>query len=457
MIPLADVTAEPDYSHRVGPTYLVGVYLAVNAIRDAFLLVEGPDCAHVKTQFVQGNHDWLSTLTSVSGLHRVANTALHPDMMSASREHALAAKMAQVVAHPEVPGLILTSMAMASITGADYGRLAREAARASGKPVVHVPGKSLSGDWLDGYAETLKALAMQLDLKGGEPQADKVGIVGILFDRNEGDQVGNVRELERTVAALGLQVVSVWPAGQRFGDLAAIRDAGTIISLPYARRAAREVVRQTGARLIELPLPFGLPATEAWVRELGLALGRAREAEAFITAELSQVVPALEWVIPFIFQNRHMGYIGDPHLLPGLHSFLDTLGADLGFAILPNRAVHTRELPESLKHMDLLVYPKNKTMTRFLAGHMAGGDLDLLVAANGGALRSAAPLLEFGFPSPTRHSLYPRPFLGFGGALALADTMANTMCQHAIIRGSADAMRRGTLSPANKPGAQTVP
>jgi hypothetical protein len=73
---------QEDFSMRATYTYLLGVYLGVNALRDAFLLVEGPDCTYMKAQYIQGNHDWLSTLTSVSGFHRIANTALHPSKMT---------------------------------------------------------------------------------------------------------------------------------------------------------------------------------------------------------------------------------------------------------------------------------------------------------------------------------------------------------------------------------------
>ena len=109
-----------DFTQRVSYTFMIGVYLAVNAIRDLYLLIEGPDCTYMKTQYVQGNHDWMSTLTSVSGHHRVANTALHPAQMSGSREESLQATLQRIASHPAVPAVALTSMPMAFITGAEY-------------------------------------------------------------------------------------------------------------------------------------------------------------------------------------------------------------------------------------------------------------------------------------------------------------------------------------------------
>ena len=433
----------PDYSQRVAPGYLIGVYLAVNAVRDLYLLVEGPDCAHMKTQYVQGNHDWMSTLTSVSGFHRVANTGLHPDQMGGSREQGLSEAMAKLAAHDHVSALAVTSLPMAFITGADYERLVSEVSEDAGKPMVHVPGKSLSGDWLDGYAETLYAFASQLDLSGAAPDPGKVAIVGYLHDRNEGDHEGNLVELRRLVAGLDLELCSVWLSGGDVADLFAAGDAGTIISLPYGRRAARRLARRTGARLVETALPLGLPATEAWVRQLGEALDRREQAEALVDRELSVVVPRLEWVVPYVFQTRSVGYVGDPHMLPGLASYLELLGASVAFAVIIDPAHHTGELPEDLG-LDPLVHPKMTAFTRFLSEHLnRAGAVDALVTNSAGSQGHPVATLELGFPSMYRHALYQRPFLGFGGALALADSLANSMRDHELRMSHAPSHNRG--------------
>lgn len=417
---------EVDFTQPMTFSYMVGLYLAVNAIRDLFLLIEGPDCTYMKTQFVQGNHDWFSTLTTVSGRHRIANTALHPDHLSGSREEQLRAQLSRMARDPDVPALALTSMPMAFVTGADYERLVRDVAEESGKPIIQIPGKSLSGDWLDGYEEALLALASQIDLSGGSPAPDTVAIVGYLYDRNEADHSANITELRRTLEALGLRLATVWLSGESFARLRDVRDAGTIISLPYARRAARRLARQTGARLIELPVPFGLGATERWVREIGAALGREAKAEAFIERELQRIVPRLEWVVPFLFQNRRMGYVGEPHLVAGLREQLEMLGAELSTVIVTNRERHARHLPEDMGDAKVLVAPKMKTMLRHIMSLTGEDELHLLITHNMGIIGDV-PILEFGFPSHFRHALYERPFLGFSGALAFVDSMATAM------------------------------
>ena len=444
--PPATPPDSPDYSQRATATYMVGTYLAANAIEDAYLLVEGPDCAHMKTQYVQGNHDWLSTLTSVSGHHRVANTALHPAHMTRSREGSVRDALTRLASNPATGGVLLTSMPMAFVTGADYEALCREVGEATGKTPVHVPGKSLSGDWLDGYAETLLALARQVDLGGGTPDARKVAIVGHLFDRNEEDQRGNVRELRRLLSGLGLEVVSVWLEGQRFADLGAARDAGLVLSFPYARRAARIVARRTGARLVECALPFGLPATEAWLRQVGEAIGEPAAAEALVERELSEVVPRFEWVVPFRLQGRRFGYVGDPHLLQG---FLDTtalVGASASFVVCPDHARAEYGVRQRVPaDVPVLQFPRMSTLRRFLVSNAAERGIDLLVSNNTGLSFLDTAFVEFGYPSFHTHCLYDRPFLGVRGAAAFLDTLANALAQHELFC-TLGAMRRSAGS-----------
>ena len=423
-----ELKGEPDLSQRLVQTYMLGVFLGANAIRDLYVLVEGPDCIHMKTQYVQGNHDWLSTLTNVSGYHRIANTALHPVHMTASREAPIRDFLMKMAEEEAVPGVVLTSMPMAFITGADYERICDEVHVATGKPIVHVKGKSLSGDWLDGYEEMLVSLARQLDIEGGEPDPNKVAIVGNLFDRNEGDCTANVRDLRLLLEGLGLEVVSIWLEGKTLEDLHAVKDAGVVISMPYGRRAARWVARRVGAKLIETELPFGLLASERWLRQIADELGRQEQAEAVIDEELSRIIPALEWVLPYFLQNRRWGFVGDPYMARGIKEIGELVGAKISFAAITNQPNHTRGLADDLgEEIELLIYPRQKEMSEWLGRRMRESGVNLLIGHSDTSVQGSAATLELGFPSNYRHCLYDRPFLGFKGFLALMDSVVNTM------------------------------
>ena len=423
----------PDVSQRATQSYMIGVFLATNAIRDAYLLVEGPDCVHMKIQYVQGNHDLLSTLTSVSGFHRVANTALHPVEMAGSREKHVKDALTGIARRPSIEGVFFTSMPMAFITGSDYDRLCRDVEDDTGKTLIHIEGKSLSGDWLDGYEQSLKSLARQLDLSGGKPTENRVAIVGNLFDRNEGDHRGNVKELRRILAALGLETTSIWLDGTDFANLGAVRDAATILSFPYGRAAARFVSRRTGARLVECDLPFGLTATESWVRQLGTLYDREKEAEQLIDRELREIVPALEWVIPLYCQSRRWGYVGDPHLAPGLNGIARVVGARLSFASITNHHHHGKALKEKLgTGTKIQIHPRQKALAQFTSQVAAEDNVELVVSTSDGLIQADVASVELGFPSVYAHCLYERPFLGFRGFLAFMDSLLNAMRRHEV-------------------------
>jgi nitrogenase molybdenum-iron protein alpha/beta subunit len=325
---------------------------------------------------------------------------------------------------------------MASVTAVDYQRLCRDVSESSGKEVLHVPGLSLSGDWLDGYAQLLKSLAKNLELPKGKSSREKVAVVGYLYDRNEEDHAANLRVLGEMCTALGLELVSVWLSGQSWTELKKIKDAGTILSLPYGRAAARQIAKRTGAEIIELPLPFGLKATEHWMKTLGERFDATRPAQDYLDRHMASIAPRLEWLIPFSFQNLETGYVGDPHLLPGLRDIIELLGGRLRFAIITNRSTSTEEMQPHAEGIEVLVYPRHREFMRFLLANTLEHDVGLLVTNNYGApfpLKETA-IVEFGFPSIFTHALYDRPFLGCPGFMALVDTLANALRQKELDR-----------------------
>ncbi len=64
--------------------YLTGVYVAVNGIDDAYLVVDGPNCVFFRIPQLQPNHDWLADLARSSGLHRVVDTDATPSRVACS-------------------------------------------------------------------------------------------------------------------------------------------------------------------------------------------------------------------------------------------------------------------------------------------------------------------------------------------------------------------------------------
>jgi nitrogenase molybdenum-iron protein alpha/beta subunit len=422
----AAIRTDDDFTPRITSPYLLGVYLAMNAIPDAYLLLDGPSCFPLKTPSIQGNHDWFSTLASVGGPQRCITTRAHPSTVVFSRDRMLAGMIEAVASLPTSGSIFLSARPMAALTGADYARIGREAAGTNGKQVFPVAPKSLSSHWLGGYAETLKSIAQNLDFGTPRPKKDSVAIVGYLFDRNEGDHHANLNELKRYLGILGLDVSTIWLSGRETADLRRVAEADRILSLPYGRRAARILGKRLDIPVLELELPFGFDATETFLRTLGTALGREEQAEALIDEGLARTVPLLEWVAPFVFQNAQVGFLGDPVHLTGFESILELLGARLSFAFLTADPGFYKLSPENTPP-NTYFDPTQKVVVKSVKEQRESHGLDLLVASNVGTKLGSVPIFEFGYPSYFTHALVPRPFLGFQGCVTLIDSMANTI------------------------------
>lgn len=390
--------------------YMVGVYLGVNALPDVYLVVDGPDCLFFKAEYVQGSQDIHSSLLSAVGRHRVAHTLADTVNVVTDREADIADLIRRVASGEDVGMVLLTAMPMASITGSQYDRIGREVAAAAGKPVMDVPARSLDGDWLDGYAEVLDAVARGIPLEGCAPDPGCVAVVGMLVDRTEADRLADVAEVRRMLAGIGLDVAAIWPSNAPIPALAAAAGAGTIVSLPYGRKAARTLARRTGVKLVDADLPVGVEGSSRFVRAVGEATGRLAEAEAFIAAEREACTPALAQARARGLDGLVVALIGDPYLAAGLVEATAELG------MRPVAALSSRQPPRPVAGL-----PGPEAFT----GRVAA---DLCLTTTRGievAVRAGLQWMEIGFPSYGTHALFPAPLLGFRGAVRLADRLWN--------------------------------
>jgi nitrogenase molybdenum-iron protein alpha/beta subunit len=414
---------------RLNPPYLHGAFLAVNAISDAYFLGDGPDCIRAKGEQIHGRHDLFSTLMSCKGEHRIHYTGLSVFNIAGNLEGEIAAGLERIARRPSCGAVFMGSVPMCTIAGTDYERIVRQVFAGGYKPHFIVPPQTgLGGDWLDGYAAVLEALAAGMDLTPAAPRPENVALVGYLMGRNEGDHRGNVRELERIFRALGLNLVSTWLSGGDYESLRAARNAGAVVSFGHGRKAARLVAERLGVRHLPAELPFGLAATKRFVESLGREFGREREAAAFIRAELDAAAPALEWAVPHAFLGRRFAYVSDPHYAAPFAEMIEELGGEISGMILLGGSRHLDEdARRALAARPRTVFePMQNDLARDWRG-LKRKDADVLVATTMAVefLRPETSWLEFGYPSDYTHFLKDEPFLGFRGALGFCSRLAN--------------------------------
>lgn len=396
---------------RLRTSYMIGTYLGVNAVPDAALVIDGPDCLFFKAEYIHGTHDLHATLLDPAGHHRVVHTLADTVNVVRDREAEVRDLITRVGMRPGTSVVLVSALPMASITGSQYDRLAREVAADLGKPVLDVPARSLQTDWLDGYAEVLVALARGLPLASGPSEPGAVALVGPLVHRAEGDAMADVRELVRLCEDdLGLSIASVWPSGRPVAHLAAAGRAGVVVSLPCGRKAARILARRTGAVLVEAPTPFGTGQTAAFLRAVGAATGRAARAEEAIAAGTPRAREvAARAGIP---AGARLAFVGDPGTAEGFAGLAEDLGA---VAVACVSSGHPAVAIGGLPGIDAL---------------QSAVGVDLCIVGSRGVeacIDRRIPFLEHGFPSYGTRALTAAPSLGWAGIPAMAERVANRL------------------------------
>ncbi len=423
-------------------SYHVGLYLAVNAVSDCALIVDGPNCIMPKAEYVLGNHDLYSTLLSPENRHRLIWTMADPVLSGENPEVSLSALLRGAAGSGLFSAVLLTGLPFRRLAGMDYDGLA---ASAGGKtPVVTVPALSLEADWLEGYDRGLEALVRAMPSAKQKRRKNSVAIAGYLFDRRELDHAANIAELSALLEACGLRLVSVFPSGGTLGELSQALEADLVISLPYGRRAARRLAGLSGARLLETALPMGFKGTRKWleaVRRAAGLRGPLPEAARLIERETAAAVS------PFVqtLAHRNAAFAGDPYLFAGF--------ADLaaGFCMRVTAAFINSgrtALDVVRPPSELLFSPSSSEAVAALARMDRYAAPEILVGnsfAFSEGLADGLSFVELGFPSYGHHCLSPEPFLGFAGAQALAGRLLNAAVAADGKRGPvASALRSGS-------------
>lgn len=409
--------------------YQLGVYLAVNAVSDACVVVGGGDCVMPKIDFLAGNHDIYSTLLSPVGNHRVICTMTGPLPQDDNHEKKLSALLANVAASGDFAVVLATGLPFFKLAGMDYEGIA--AGIKGGAPVVDVPARSLEADWLEGYARALDALARAMPspkgpASGAKNRRPRVALAGYLMDRNERDHAANIEELGCLLGLCGLELSCVFPSGGSFGGLARALEADVIVSLPYGRKAAARLAARSGAALVETGLPMGLKGTARWLgavrRAAGLPAPLPPAVSGLETQAARDMAPALD-----VLAHRNIVYAGDPYLFAAFSAFASELRMRVPAALINSLAkpLDCSRLPDRL-----LFSPDTaaaaagvKALSGYLKPHLAVGNSFAATES----LVPGLPFTELGFPSYGHHCLSDEPFLGFSGARTLAGRMINCL------------------------------
>jgi nitrogenase molybdenum-iron protein alpha/beta subunit len=416
-----------DFSPRMTPSFFEGVLLAINGISDSALAVEGPACTRTKMERVCRNHDVQSSLHDPAGAHRVCTTDRGAAKVLGSLEPLKG--MAQSMLDELHPGaLFLLPFAAQQAMGMDLEGVARELSGIASAEVYALQSQALDGDWLDGWATVLSALAGSVQ-PGPSKDLKSVCVAGLLHTRDEGDDNANGQEVTGLLLSLGFRVRSIWAEGHNVERLKAAGACAFTIGLPHARKFSAQLAAGTESQLIEAPLPLGLSGTTEFLQAVGRATGLDAEVEHLVELETRRCTKVLNSVVSLMADEISVAVLADPVVAPALHSALSEIGIDVPLTgILSARSLATEF--ESLSGQ-VAVDPSFPAWERLLQ-EAADSGVQMVVGSGlseVAAHKAGVDLVELGYPCQNTHFLTPTPLLGYQGFLSLVERIANTYCQ----------------------------
>jgi nitrogenase molybdenum-iron protein alpha/beta subunit len=384
--------------------FLNGVYIGVDAVPGSTLIVDGPYCVSTKAE-MQHCHNLASRVCRPLGRPAVVHTAGSVPTedvawLASDRVAVVESVFQEVLSWPESRAVYATSFDFHELTAFPLKDICLRFSRLGGKPVRFIPSASLGGNWLDGYARFCDALARGIHLPPARPEPRTAAIVGYLFDRDEPDRRGDLKELERLLAGLGWKTASVWLSGKGEEGLAEVRRASVIVSLPYARQAARTLGRRLRRRVVEADLPMGLKGTEDFLLRLGRAFGCEAAASRLAGREARKAVADTQAHVQRFLGGRSAELLNDD---PAETRALAGLCAELGLAVCDPASTN---------------------------GDDEGDDRAMIGFGSSPCSSECFINVTIGYPDYVHHPVLDRPLLGYAGFRHLVDRLCRDVLSH---------------------------
>lgn len=319
------------------------------------------------------------------------------------------------------------------MTGFDMRAAIAEIQKKVDCPVVYIPTSGYDGDMYDGHAEFTRELLKRVDWKR-EPELDTVNIIGHVMESYEMDQVANVNEMKRMLHGIGIKTGAFFYSGQKTGQLMEAWRGAAHVAMPYYGAHADTLEVETNRPVVKVDLPMGTRGSANWLRAAAGSAGKRDDAvEKFISAEMGKVGRLLDIARPYMHGIKmlvaqpaplaagcaavalEMGLeVRDVLLLGETHGGAAEFRGALSRLAGPDESHEAMNIVENARWSDLArvieVYKDNDEQ---LVAAMPSLELN---REHAGRLS----VIELGCPSNNKHFIYTIPYMGFNGAVALA-------------------------------------
>jgi len=411
-----------DFYQEVVYPYLFGVYLAINSVRGVYLLVDGPKCCQSKIEYIYPNHDINSDLITPQKIPRILPTLTGPNTCFQDVEKNIFDKVNFLLKNENPCLTLLNPMPHSAIVSTDYERILKSISKNTKFKYGILTNNSLTSDWLDGYIDTLEIISQKMEFKKKLKKKKKILIIGNPFYRNEYDCLGNINELNKLFQEIGVEIY-IWPQGNNLkDDEFKFADASVIIAFPYGIKSAKIISQKLNIPYIELPLPFGISATNYFLRKIGELLDYSKKINNIIIRNNNLIYSRTVKYISAITSGTKSIVIIDPLLEPYIEDILKTCGIGI------SEIIHTS------KYIDKNRVKSTKYIKRRINNFFLKENGSLLLSSNLSPfyLYIRGHYFEFGFPNYRNHYIIETPFLGYNGFLFFTQQIINTILLNKI-------------------------
>ena len=415
---------------KLTPSYLDGALLALNGLPGVLAVLDSHRCILERTWVFDALHDWYGCV-SASGPFARDRRVFAPNwaqcrLVTGSED--LLEWYVRLVArrHPGAPILLLRGT-LSVLTATDLDGLAAQLGAELGVPLIAVERGIEDEDWVDGWRRTEAAVLRHLPVRRG---AARPLVTGHCLFRREGDEVGNLEEMERLCVGVGLPVPA-WVFDARATTLPVVVRRAPRIVFPFA---APDAAACPSGRTVHVGLPLGICNTRRWLETIGTAFRRGAAARALIARELPELEARLTPFVTNALAGRGMVVVADPWTAAGLVEAARELGMGVPLALVLRRGDAPDARPDALRSAgagEVSVDPDRDEAADRLR---ALADLRLADVVVGSAVlrdeaeRAGLPYVEVSGPSRFEHFAAPAPYLGFRGMLRLAERLAHAVC-----------------------------
>jgi nitrogenase molybdenum-iron protein alpha/beta subunit len=426
----------------VDSTDLLGIFMGVHAVPGVIMLLHTTVGCKFKTQLQITDHDW----GRESHNQRLWTGVDDAKIIVGSGERLIEFGTTWYQRRkPDV--FIVTTNASVELSAFDVEAAVRELQLRLPIPVIYLKAPGHEGTIFGGYKRFIEAVLPLLDKPSSQVTGQKSGspsvvVGGYFFDRFEMEHAANINELRRLLTGCGMTWAGALFDGSPWEKVKRCGAADNFVWLPYGHAVAGTADHASDGRThLETDLPVGLTGTSVFLDRLCERFGLDRTVvDAVKDRELAKAVPLIKRAAKVLAGTRVAVFLDTP-AAAAVTSFLSELDIEVPLVFLTDAAPAPTQalalfddtcarLGASFPHKpEVHAGISRNEQYRIFMEESARDSIPLVIGSSQQkrAFHGDIRVIEMGYPAAEKHWLYPVPWLGYNGAIALTQRLLDAL------------------------------